>query len=145
MKDLNNNNIAITSIGLDGEEIDQVTYKEKPRIYCQKGYFIATAKETLNQFEALYEILEETNIRTPIGNVVIVLIKKAGNALIAGPSVIFDMEKIVKILEQYNPNKVFIDGAFFRHSLAKLAEATIFVVGANLDHDVKKVINYASL
>lgn len=145
LKDLKHNNIAITSIGLDGEEIDQVTFLEKPRVYCEKGYLVATAKETLPQFEAEYEILDSTNIRTPIGNIVIVLIKKAGNALIAGPSVILDMEKTVKILDKYTPKNIFIDGAFFRHSLAKISEATIFVVGANLTNDIDKVIDYAAL
>lgn len=143
--DLKSNHIAITSIGLDGEEIDQVTYKEKPRVYCLEGYLIATAKDTLSQFEAEYKILEETNIRTSIGSVVIVEIKKAGNALIAGPSVVLDMEKTVKILEKYNPYKIFIDGAFFRHSLAKIAEATIYVVGANLTNNIEKVVDYAKL
>lgn len=55
------------------------------------------------------------------------------------------MEKALNLLEKYNPYKIFIDGAFFRHSLAKLAEATIFVVGANLDHNIDKVVRYANL
>ncbi|MCK5731750.1 MAG: hypothetical protein KAH13_01915 [Tenericutes bacterium] len=106
---------------------------------------VATAKDTLSQFEAEYEMLDRTNIRTPIGNIVVVLIKKAGNALIAGPSVILDMEKIINIFNKYTPKSIFIDGAFFRHSLAKISEATIFVVGANLTNNIDKVIDYAAL
>ncbi len=139
LADLKYNNIAITSIGLDGEEIDQVTFMEKPRIYAQKGYIIATAKSTLESFNAKYEVIKETNIFTSIGNVVIVKVIEGGNALVAGPSVILDMEKIVEILSSYAPKTIFIDGAFFRHSLAKIAEATVLVIGANLSGDIDKV------
>ena len=143
MNNLSYNDLAITSIGLDGEEIDQVTYMEKPRVYALEGYLVATAKEALSQFVAKYEILEETDVRTPIGNVVILRITKAGNALIAGPSIVFDMEKIIKILESYHPKNIFIDGAFFRHSFIKVSEATIFVVGANMNASMDTVINDA--
>jgi len=101
LKDLDYNNVAITSIGLDGEKVDQVTFMEKPRIFVQEGYIIATASDTLKMFEAEFEELQTTNIYTPIGPIIIVKIKKAGNALIAGPSVVFDMEKIIQLLEGY--------------------------------------------
>lgn len=143
--DLETTKIAITSIGLDGEEIDQVTYLEKPRVYVSKGYIVATARDTLKAFEAEYETLIETDIFTPIGDLVIVKIKKAGNALIAGPSVIFDMEKTLKLLDEFVLDKIFIDGAFFRHSLAKISEATILVVGANLHQEMDRVVLDAEL
>lgn len=137
------NNIAITSIGLDGEEIDQVTYLDKPRVYCSEGYIIATASETLSKFEAEYKILDKTNIYTSIGYIYIIEITKAGNALIAGPSVISEMEKLIKILEGYDLINIYIDGAFFRHSLAKVSEATILVIGANLSQDMDRVVKDA--
>ena len=136
-------NIAVTSIGLDGEEIDQVTFLNKPRIYALEGYLIATATGTLSEFDAKYEILENTDISTSIGCIKIVKITKAGNVLIAGPSIINDMEKTVKILEKYELKNIFIDGAFFRHSLAKVAEATILVIGASLSSDINKVVSDA--
>jgi hypothetical protein len=138
-----NDLIAITSIGLDGEEIDQVTFMEKPRVYARNGYILATAKDTLSQCEASYRVLEETDIQTPIGKILILEVTKPGNALIAGPSIVFDMERLVGVLSKYSPKKIFIDGAFFRHSLAKISEATIFVVGANLTSDIDKVVDDA--
>lgn len=137
---INYTNLAITSIGLDGEEIDQVTFMDKPRVYCKEGYLVATAEETLSEFTAEYRIIEETDIKTSIGLVKICEIIKPGNALIAGPSIISDMEKVVSILGKYDLNNIFIDGAFFRHSLAKVANATIFVVGANFSSDIDKVV-----
>jgi hypothetical protein len=136
-------NIAVTSIGLDGEEIDQVTFLNKPRIYALEGYIIATAAEALKGFEAKYKIIENTDIFTSIGYIKIVKVTKAGNALIAGPSIIKDMEKVIKLLEKYELKNIFIDGAFFRHSLAKVAEATILVIGASLSNDIDKVLSDA--
>ncbi len=118
---------------------------KKPRVFVLEGYLIATARDTLQAFEAEYEIVMVTDIFTPIGDLVIVKIKKAGNALIAGPSVIFDMEKTIEILNSFCPDKIFIDGAFFRHSLAKISEATILVVGANFNSEIDKVVLDAQL
>lgn len=113
---------------------------DKPRIYALEGYLIATASKTLGEFEAKYEILEDTEISTSIGHVMIVKIVKAGNVLIAGPSDILGMQKIVQKLGNYSLNNIFIDGAFFRHTLAKVSDATIFVVGSSLSRDMDKVI-----
>ena len=38
---------AITSIGYDGEEIDQVTATDKPRIYVSRGTLVATARDLI--------------------------------------------------------------------------------------------------
>lgn len=140
---MKSNNIGITSIGLDGEKIDQVTFMDKPRIFAKKGYIIATAETTVKSFDAEYKVLEKTSIFTSIGNIIILRITKAGNVLIAGPSIISDMEYLIDLLDKYNLKTIFIDGAFFRHSLAKVAKATILVVGANLNSSIDLVVNDA--
>ncbi|MDY0023838.1 MAG: hypothetical protein RBR66_02805, partial [Candidatus Izemoplasmatales bacterium] len=92
--------LAITSIGLDGEELDQVTLLEKPQILVKPGYFVATASETLTQFTCKYEIVEETDILTAIGKVVIVKIITGGKALVAGPAKVEDISKLIKSLQK---------------------------------------------
>ncbi|MBI9008425.1 MAG: hypothetical protein JEZ05_00200 [Tenericutes bacterium] len=116
---------------------------KKPRIYALQGYLIVTAIKTLSEFEAEYEVLETTNINTALGLIVIVKIIKEGNVLIAGPSVISDIEKTLVLLEKYDLKNVFIDGAFFRHSLAKTSEITILVIGANLSPNIDLVVKDA--
>ncbi|MDY0024263.1 MAG: hypothetical protein RBR66_04975, partial [Candidatus Izemoplasmatales bacterium] len=92
--------IAITSIGLDGEELDQVTLLEKPQIIVRPGYFVATASETLTQLTCKYKIVEETDIITAIGKVVIVKIITGGKALVAGPAKVEDISKLIKSLQK---------------------------------------------
>lgn len=134
--------IGITSIGLDGEKVDNITYKPKPRIMVHKNTLIATAKKCLEQCYFDYEILEETNIRTGLGNIVIIEVNSSGLALVAGPSTNNEMLLITALLYKYNAEKVFIDGALFRKSIAsfKISDAVIFVTGASYSIDLDKVV-----
>ena len=137
--------LAITSIGLDGEELDQVTLLEKPQILVKPGYFVATAYETLTQFTCDYKIVEETDILTAIGKVVIVKIINEGKALVAGPAKVDDISKLIESLRKLKINKIIIDGAFSRQSFAKITQATILVIGANYSLDMDKVVYNAKL
>ena len=130
---------------MDGEKIDQVTFMDKPRIFVQKHDLVATADQTLDAFEANYKVLIDTGIRTSIGNIKVVEITEAGNALVAGPSSISGMKKTIDILNTYNPEKTLIDGAFFRHTLSKISDATVYVVGANFNPEMSKVVEDARL
>ena len=137
--------LAITSIGLDGEEIDQVTSMEKPQIFVKPGYIVATAFDTLKNYSCNYKILERTGIVTSIGEVVIIEVLDDGKALVAGPSKVKDMQMLIDILEKYKLEKIIIDGAFSRQTFAKAADATIFVVGANKDKNIDTVVKDAFL
>ena len=135
--------LILTSIGLDGEAIDQVTFLEKPQIDVRIGDIVATAKETLKQFVAEYEILDETNIYTAIGNIVICKITHPGKVLVAGPSLVEDMQELVNLLIKQYSYRVLIDGAFFRQSFASVSDASVFVVGANDSIDMNQTIENA--
>lgn len=137
--------LAITSIGLDGEEIDQVTSMEKPQIYVKAGYIVATASDTLKNYSCDYKVLERTKLLTSIGEVVIIEVLNEGKALVAGPSKVKDMQALIKILDKYKLEKIIIDGAFARNTFARTSDATIFVVGANKDKDIEKVVKDAYL
>lgn len=136
-------NLAITSIGLDGEELDQVTNLEKPQILVRPGYLVATAYDTLEKFTCDFEIIKTLDIATSIGNVVIIKINSIGKALVAGPAKVKDMAILISELKNYQLEKIIIDGAFSRHVFAKITQATILVVGANYSRDIDVVVNDA--
>ncbi|MFA7560550.1 MAG: hypothetical protein WCY80_00440 [Candidatus Izemoplasmatales bacterium] len=137
--------IGLSSIGLDGEEIDQVNFLEKPRIFVDKGYFIATASETLKYFTCKYQIARTTGIFTSIGEVIIVEVTSPGKALIAGPAKVIEMAKIIELLNNEPVEKIIIDGAFSRQIFSRLSQATILVIGANYSNDMNAVVNNARL
>jgi len=147
IKEYINDRIAITSIGLDGEKIDNITFKPKPRIMVYKETIIATANDCLKECYFDFNILKKTNIRTPLGEIVIIEALSDGLALIAGPSTINEMKEIVEYFKTKNVSKIFIDGALFRKSIASfnLADSAILSTGASYNEDIKKVVEDTTL
>jgi len=139
--------IGLSSIGLDGEKIDNITAKEKPRIKVYPLMIIATSLDCLKECYFDYEILEKTDISTPLGEIVIIRVLTEGLALVAGPSTITAMKAIKVSLEKYGVKKLFIDGALFRKSIAsfKIADAAILSTGASYSKDIDKVVEDTSL
>jgi hypothetical protein len=137
--------VLLTSIGLDGEELDQVTHLEKPQVFVKKNDYIVTAKGTLSEFTATYEIVKTYNIHTAIGQIVLCRITNPGKVLIAGPSKVDEMQRVIDDVRKILPIKIIIDGAFFRQSFANVGEGVIFVVGANDSPDMSLTIEHAAL
>jgi hypothetical protein len=104
--------------------------------------YVATARSCLEQSEIEYVVHEKTNIRTALGNIVIIEITKEGLVLLAGPSSKNTMKELLNILQKYNPYKVLIDGALFRKSISSsvISDAVIFVTGASYSSNINNVI-----
>lgn len=140
---LNQPDLAITSIGLDGETIDCVTNTPKPRVFARKGTLVATASSLLNQCSTTKEILFNTGIPSPIGEIVLFRCIDDGFVQIAGPSIISDLAKLKNIFFDFGVKKIIIDGALARKSIAsaKIADGAILSTGASYDKDMQKVID----
>lgn len=132
---------AITSIGYDGEEIDQVTATDKPRIHVSRGTLVATARDLIRHCDFSREILQMTDFHTPMGEVVILRAQSDGYARIAGPSIISQMNALVKTLKAFSADRVIIDGAAARKSGAAIAAADscILAAGASFSPDIETV------
>lgn len=135
--------VGVTSIGLDGEKIDQVTFLPKPRIYVYTGMIVVTSKACLDECEADYEIIKKTNIKTSLGEIYIIRITANGNCLVGGPSSIKSMQVIIEELKRLNCSKILIDGAFSRITLAQLADAIILSIGASYSQQLEKIATNA--
>lgn len=134
--------LGLSSIGRDGETVDRVTSTEKPKIYIYKNTIIATCANCYKLSDATLEILEVTNINTPLGHILIVRAISDGYVEIAGPSTTSDMRYIIEAMKFWGAEKIFIDGALSRKSLASptVAEATVLSTGASLSNDIGKVV-----
>lgn len=138
--------IGVTSTGRDGESSDLVTNTEKPTIYVNEGVLVATARQALILSEAKYEILEVTDFRTPMGEVVLAKIRQSGNIQIAGPSNSKELKQVSDMLVQFGAEIVFIDGAIDRKASSSptISDACIMATGAVLSRDMKKAIEKTS-
>ena len=134
--------LGLTSIGIDGEEKDIITNTNKPQIYINKNTIIATAKSYLLQSDITKEILENTDINTPLGKIIIFRALSDGYIKLCGPSINSQVKQIIDKIKKYNIDIVIVDGALSRKTLASpsITDATIFCSGAALSKDINKVV-----
>lgn len=134
---------ALTSIGRDGEETDEVTGTKKPRIYIPRGTLFATASETLRAGDVTAEILAATSITTALGPVVILRALSDGFVELAGPSRTADLTLVEKKIRTFEPQALFvIDGAVSRISAAGrgLAEAAVLCTGTAVSRNLEELV-----
>ena len=138
--------LGLTSIGRDGESKDAIFSTPKPRIYVEKGTIIATAKQCIFNSDITKEILVATNLKTPLGEILIIRALSDGFVELAGPSKNADLIKIKKILFDLNCDLVIVDGAVNRKSYAApiVTDATILATGAAFSQDITKVVDHTS-
>jgi len=138
--------LGLTSIGRDGESKDEIFSTPKPRIYVEKGTIIATAKQCIFNSDITKEILVATNLKTPLGEILIIRAVSDGCVELAGPSKNAELLKIKKILYDLNCDLVIVDGAVNRKSYATptVTDATILATGAAFSQDIEKVVDHTS-
>lgn len=134
--------LGITSIGRDGESLDIVTETEKPRIFAEEGTLIATATKMLDLGDANIEILQVTEYRSPLGDIVIGRVRDGGYVQVAGPQLLSEVRAVSQMMLDLGADFAIIDGALDRVSQAAptISEATILSTGAVLSRDMNKVI-----
>ena len=135
--------LALTSIGRDGEDVDVVTKTEKPRIFVMAGTIVITTEKLLALCDITAEILMVTSINTPLGRVVVVRACSDGFVQLGGPSITAQMAVLLTDLQEFNPDKIIIDGAISRKSLANpaLAQAALLCSGAGASSNMNEIID----
>lgn len=148
IKEANSENLplGITSIGRDGEPLDLVTETEKPKIQVENGVIVATTTELMNLGTAKLAVLQVTDFRTAIGNVIIGKVKAPGTIQIAGPQSLIELKEIVDIMLDLGAELVLVDGAIDRRSSASplISQAAVLSSGAVISKDMNKVIDETS-
>jgi len=134
--------LALTSIGRDGEKTDVVTETEKPDIYIYEGSLFATAEKLLKLCDVTKEIVETTNISTPLGSVVLVRALSDGYVQLAGPSIITQLINVSRLFREHCADRVIIDGSVGRKTLCtrSLADGTILCTGASFSPSMEDTI-----
>lgn len=129
--------LALTSLGLDGESTDAMTGLSKPRYMPKAGLLIATTAELLRQAEGTgvrFERLQQLPGRTAIGPVVIARVEKPGRVVIAGPTLLRDLRTALAQFSAFGARLGLIDGAINRLGAAAptITDACILCTGASV-------------
>jgi hypothetical protein len=127
--------VGVTSIGYDGEDIDNVTSLPKPRITLEPGTIATTTELCLPLCTAGFEILSRTGIMTALGEILVLRISRKGLVVIAGPHKRNVIEPLLDELYRHGAAMIFVDGALNRISPLFAASQIVFTTGAARHRD----------
>ena len=138
-----NTQIALTSIGVDGEKTDQVTRSPKPEITVYEGMIFVTSEKHYLERKIISEILDVSQERTALGRLITARARMQGNVILSGPSGTAEVRKLIENMEQYGVNTVIVDGALSRLSFASPAvtDALILATGASLSANIPQLVS----
>jgi hypothetical protein len=134
--------IAITSIGVDGEERDVLYQTPKPRITLHKDMIFVTAEEDFARKEFPAEVLSVSDRSTPLGQLVTARAKASGRVVLSGPSDSKWLHETISDLFRHKVHLTLVDGALSRMSLASPAvtDAMILCTGATCAIQMNELI-----
>ena len=125
--------IAVTSIGIDGETIDQVTRTQKPEIVLREGMCFGTSELHYRQRRLVSELIDVSDESTSLGRVVTARALTGGKILLSGPSSASSLSRWMGEMQQrFGIDLTIIDGALSRMSSASpaVSQSMILATGA---------------
>jgi hypothetical protein len=135
--------VGVTSIGRDGEERDVIDNRiEKPRIELPGGSLVATTDALLRASGLPHDLLEETDVRTPLGRVRVARLRGPGAIVLAGPSAAADVRAVSDAMLAHGADLALIDGAIDRRAASSpdVADVLIVATGAVLGENISDVV-----
>src|ERR1051326_5369616 len=129
--------LALTSLGLDGEAVDALTGLPKPRYIPQAGLLVATTGKLLRQAEsevARFEWLQQVPGRTALGPVFLARVEQPGRVVIPGPRLRRDLRSTLDLCRASGVKLGIVDGAINRLGAAApaITDACILCVGTSI-------------
>lgn len=138
-----NLNFFITSIGIDGESVDQVTNTQKPEIEVFENSYFVTSETHYKQRQIISEITDVSKERTSLGRLVTAKALNSGKIILSGPSNTSLLQKFIQKSVDYDTTICIIDGALSRLSSASpiVSESMILTTGTAVSANIKTLIN----
>ena len=137
-----NKKIAVTSIGIDGEQTDSVTNTQKPEIEIFEGMGFVTSEHFYKKKRLTSEILEVSQRSTSHGRLVFAKAITSGKVILSGPNTTVWLKQMMEQLYSFGFDFIITDGALSRKSLASptLSESLILTTGAALTSIVPELV-----
>lgn len=139
--------VGVTSIGRDGERHDVIDARiEKPSVQLRAGDLLASTGALLRASGLAHERIEQTGVRTPLGEVVLARLSEPGAVEVAGPSAAADVRTAAQRMLALGAEQVLIDGAIDRRAASSpsVADGLVMATGAILGEDIEDVVNRTS-
>lgn len=135
--------IALTSIGIDGEQSDSVTRTSKPEVTVYAGMIFVTSEQHYLQRKIVSEILDVSDERTALGRLITAQAVMDGQVILSGPADTAGIKRLIAAMEQLDVDTTLVDGALSRLSLASPAvtEAMILATGAAVSTNIRQLVH----
>lgn len=134
---------AVTSIGVDGEQVDSVFATAKPEITLYEGMQFITSQQHYHQRRLVSKILAVDERRTALGKLVTAEVVCPGKVLLSGAATTGILKQQIEQFKQNGVQLTIVDGALSRLSLASptVTEAMILATGAAVSPNIQQLIS----
>jgi hypothetical protein len=133
---------GLTSLGLDGEQRDNLTGLAKPRIAPPAGTLLATTVGSLDRSHYDLKVIEELPFLTSLGRVVIGAAEGAGAVEVSGPTTLAEVRTTVDRLLGLGADQVIVDGAINRLGSAspRVSDGLVLATGGTVADTLDEVV-----
>lgn len=144
--------VAVTSIGVDGEQTDSVYATAKPEISLYEGTRFITSERHYQQRQLVSQILDVDERRTSLGRLVTAEVICPGKVILSGAATTEKLRQQIEGLmgkksgvkrENKGPELTIVDGALSRLSLASptVTDAMILATGAAVSPNLQQLVS----
>lgn len=135
--------VGVTSIGVDGEQVDSVFATAKPEIILYEGTLFITSEQHYLKRQLVSRLEAVDSRRTALGPLVTARVLVRGKVLLSGAATTGILRSQISQLEKTGVDLTIVDGALSRLSLASptVTEAMILATGAAVSANVKQLVS----
>ena len=134
--------IALTSIGIDGENKDQICQTPKPEIIVYEGMTFVTSEKHYREKRLIAEIMDISTEQTSLGRLVTARAISTGKVLLSGPARTEAMKRLIDGMERFAVDTTIVDGALSRLSIGSptVTDAMVLATGAALSCNIPQLV-----
>ena len=134
--------VGVTSIGVDGEQVDSVFATAKPEITLYEGMRFITSEQHYLKRQLLSVLEHVDSRRTALGPLVTARVLLRGKALLSGAATTGVLRQQIEELGNMGVKLTIVDGALSRLSLASptVTDAMVLATGAAVSASINTLI-----
>lgn len=135
--------VGVTSIGVDGEQVDSVFATAKPEIKLFEGTHFITSEQHYLRRQLVSQLESVDSRRTALGPLVTARVLVPGKVLLSGAATTGILRQQIEQLDSMGVRLTIVDGALSRLSLASptVTDAMILATGAAVSANVKQLVS----
>lgn len=135
--------VAVTSIGVDGEQTDAVFGTAKPEIVLYEGTKFITSEAHYRKRRLISNILDVDERRTSLGKLITAEVLCPGKVLLSGAATTEKLRQQIAHFKTLGVPLTIVDGALSRISLASptVTDAMILATGAAVSPNIQQLIS----